>query len=139
MHPNIDPVHSRAIQDSIGVFVRCQSTSHHSSRLRRSVFGCSIAHMLNSLRQFLLHFPYNMRQMSSDYSGNAYEHSRGLAYDYNYDPSNRDSPSKARKLDPYSDDYSWSTHDSTIAKSPRYTKLLSQVLPSRRHSVFFIN
>ena len=47
-----------------------------------------------------------MRRMSPDYSGNAYEHSRGLAYDYNYDPSNRDSPSKAGKLDPYSDDYS---------------------------------
>ncbi|KIJ96230.1 hypothetical protein K443DRAFT_682452 [Laccaria amethystina LaAM-08-1] len=47
-----------------------------------------------------------MRRMSPDYSGNAYEHSRGLSYDYNYDPSNRDSPSKAGKLDPYSDDYS---------------------------------
>ena len=57
--------------------------------------------------QFLqLHFPYNMRRMSPDYSGNAYEHSRGLAYDYNYDPSNHDSPGKAGKLDPYSDDYS---------------------------------
>jgi len=47
-----------------------------------------------------------MRRMSPDYSGNAYEHSRGLAYDYNYDPYNCDSPGKAGKLDPYSDDYS---------------------------------